>query len=93
EKSRRECYEKNISLFVWPEGKTEKTEWTDADIDRLMPVKQFRKLWQDVTDSRNDIDHAGHRKNSRSSESLKQMIRNCVETIRKLSLPSSPEEH
>lgn len=93
EKSRREGYEKNISLFVWPEGKTEKTEWTDADIDRLMPVKQFRKLWQDVTDSRNDIDHAGHRKNSRSSESLKQMIRNCVETIRELSLPSSPEEH
>ena len=60
--------------------------FTPVFLASLQNVENILSLWLELTDVRNDIDHAGMRENPRKPEDLIQQIELCIDKINHLSL-------
>ncbi|MEI7988525.1 MAG: TIGR02221 family CRISPR-associated protein [Chloroflexota bacterium] len=67
-------------------AKESRTPFTPVFLNELTEINELLPLWLDLTNVRNDIDHAGMREAPGEAESLIERIKNCVASLDNLPL-------
>ena len=76
----------NSEAHEYLEAKKNDEEYQTLFIHQIEDTEKILSLWHTLTDTRNDIDHAGMRKEPSSPEDLVKRIRYCVDEIEGLTI-------